>query len=625
LKGKDLKKAVAVLLLFVTVLLPVICATPLLAEGGAAVSVAEKSERIWTVRISSFKQADSAWNFMSYLKGEGYNPAMVYLYDGHGQGWRVIQLGDYPTRSQARAAGRLFKKKTGLDYLVRSMSVALLEERTLESLRSPLPVRRSSETGASNASGNSPALKKKLIGAPESLFYELDQRDVLLAADERQQNLILARIMIRRGYVEDGLRLYEKMLRSTPGDADLREEYIGALIDNGELAKSTSMIQEWLRRDPRSPAALRLVARLRLLSDDYPTRVKTIDYLLRLRPGDIDTISSKAYSAQQGGDWLGAVESFSELIDAEPDNYEARQALSEILMDRRPKLEQISSVSLQSDESITTTFGSRFSMQLTDLIRGEFYYANTRIYRPQQDGIEKINKDVNQAEILLKKDFNRVFTGIVGIGAHEGTSDGISAALGFDWRIHDSGSFSAMIDYDNPWLDEPSAANYEGRYSQISLTYDGFYDDTWGLYLNGQLREYQLESDRNYGAKGIYNIILTRRLLADPDLYVSYSFYRSFFKYDDDNYKPFEVVENESIHTFSTSFSKSISENIVFQASGGIRMDEFKNSPSYFGGPSLAFNLGRFKLNFDYEYSSDSGLAGGGETQFVSGGIGYVF
>ncbi|NDV22096.1 sporulation protein [Desulfovibrio sp. JC022] len=614
-----------------TVLLPVMHVTPLLAADNAVAPVEAERELIWTVRVSSFRKPDIAWNFMSYLKDEGYNPVMVYLYDRQDKLWRVVQIGDYPTRSQARVAGRLFKKRTGLDYLVRSMPVALLEERTLDSRRSSVPPRRAIQAAkvavpiSTLDAKKSPAVDQKLVGAPESLFYELDQRDVLRATGHRQQNVILARIMIRRGYVEDGIRLYARLLKTYPDDLELREEYIGALIDNNEAEKAESLLRRWLALDPHSPRALRQEARLRLLAGDYSVQIDTLDYLLRLRPGDTDSISAKAYSNQQGGDWLGAIESFSELVDAEPDNYEARQALSNLLMERRPRLVLTPSVYLQSDESITTSLGSRFSMQLTDQTRGEFYYANTRIYRPEKDGVEGINKDVNQAALLLKRDFTRTFTGIVGVGAFEGTASGVSGALGFDWRVHDPGTFSAMIDYNNPWLDEPSAANYEGRYSQLSLTYDGFYDDVWGLFLNGQLREYQLESEKNYGAKGIYNIILTRRLLADPDLFVSYSFYRSFFKYDDENYKPFEVVENESIHTLSASFSKSICDTIVFQAAGGIRLDEFKNSPSYFGGPSLALRLGRFEISLDYEYSSDSGLAGGGETQFLSGGIGYVF
>ena len=615
------------LVLFMTVLLPVMHVTPLLAEEATVTPVEEKDNVIWTVRAGSFLNADTAWDTLYYLKGEGFKPVMVYLYDGQGRGWRVVQMGDYPTRSQARAAGRIFKKKTGLDYLVRSMSVELLEERTLESRKSPVPqmvtVLKPGEQPTK--SGSLPLSGRKLTGAPESLFYELGQRDVLLNTEQRLQNVLLARIMLRRGYVQEGLRLYAKLLRSYPGDNDLREEYVGALIDNNEIEKAQSMLRRWLYLDPESPNALRQEARLRILAGDYSVQIDTLDYLLRLRPGDIDSISAKAYSNQQGGDWLGAINSFSALIDAEPDNYEARQALSSLLMERRPRLVLTPSINLQSDESVTTTLGSRFSMQLTDQTRGEFYYGNTRIYRPQQDGVEKINKDVNQAAFLFKREFTRTFTGIAGVGAFEGTASGISGALGFDWRIHDPGTFSAMIDYNNPWLDEPSAANYEGHYNQLSLTYDGFYDDEWGLFLNGQLRQYKLESDRNYGAKGIYNIILTRRILADPDLFISYSFYRSFFKYDDENYKPFEVVENESIHTLSASFSKSLCDTIIFQAAGGIRLDEFKEGPSYFGGPSLAFRLGRFELNLNYEYSSDSGLAGGGESQFLSGGVGFVF
>ncbi len=162
------------------------------------------------------------------------------------------------------------------------------------------------------------------------------------------------------------------------------------------------MLRRWLNLDPESPRALRQEARLRLLAGNYSVQIDTLDYLLRLRPGDTDSISAKAYSTQQGGDWLGAVESFSQLVDAEPDNYEARQALSGLLMERRPRLELTPSVYLQSDESITTALGSSFAMQITDQTRGEIYYANTRIYRPQGDGIEKIDKDVNQAAFFIK-------------------------------------------------------------------------------------------------------------------------------------------------------------------------------------------------------------------------------
>lgn len=623
-----MKKTFVLFFLLMTVLIPVIHGTPLWAENATVASAEEKSELIWTVRVNSFQDSDVAWDFMSYLRGDGYKPTMVYLYDNQDRLWRVVQIGDYPTRSQARTAGRLFKKKTGLSYLIRSMPVSMLEERTLASRKSVVPPRviapAEQVVAPAVEAAESPAEKAKLVGAPEALFYELDQRDVLRATGHRQQNVILARILIRRGYVEEGIRLYAKLLKIYPADVELREEYIGALIDNNETEKAESMLRRWLYLDPSSPRALRQEARLRLLAGDYSVQIATLDYLLRLRPGDTDSISAKAYGTQQGGDWLGAIESFSELIDAEPYNYEARQALSNLLMQRRPRLDLLPSVYLQSDESITTTLGSRFSMQITDQTRGEVYYANTRIYRPEGDGIEKISKTVNQAALLLKRDFTRTFTGIAGIGAFDGIGSGVSGALGFDWRVHDPGTFSAMVDYNNPWLDEPSAANYEGRYNQLSLTYEGFYDDTWGLFLNGQLRQYQLE-DRDFGNKGIYNIILTRRLLADPDLFVSYSFYRSLFKYDDENFQPFVVVEDESIHTLSASFSKSICDTIIFQAAGGIRLDEFKNAPSYFGSPSLAIRLGRIEVDLSYEYSSDSGLAGGGESQLISGGIGYVF
>lgn len=613
-------------------------AVPVLARENQPV-LNDGREIIWTVRISSFEQVDNAWDFMDYLQKEGMKPDLVRLYDSNGKLWRVVQIGSYPSKSQARIAGRIFKKKTGLDYLVRSMPVELLDKRRAESRNTPLPegsvvfkknggseaAQAVQEEAGEDVNQEFGSRYGSLEGASEEFFYELDQRDVLRAVSKRQRNVILARIMIRRGYVNDGIRLYEKLLKIYPDDLELREEYIGVLLDNQDVGKAERLLRAWLQDDPASPRALRQDARLRLLTGNYEQQQATLGYLLRLRPGDTDSISAKAYSRQQGGDWLGAITSFSELIDKEPDNVDARRALSGLLRQRRPRLTFTPSVYLQPNETITTTLGGSFAMQLSSLTRGEVYYSNTNIYRPEGDGIEKIDKNINQMAFLFKRDLSRTFTGVFGAGAYDGSGSGVSGALGFDWMVHEPGMLSAMIDYNNPWLDEPTAANYEGRYNQFSLTYDGFYDDTWGLFINTQLRQYMIDSDRLYGHRGVFNVILTRRILADPDLFVSYSFYRSKFKYDNDNFTPIDIVRNEAIHTLSASFSKSLCDVIFIEGSGGVRADEFKTRLSYFGGPSLIIRLGRFEFNTGYEYSSDSGLAGGGETQLIRGGISFVF
>ncbi|CCO24104.1 SPOR domain-containing protein [Maridesulfovibrio hydrothermalis] len=600
-------------------------AAPPGAQDKMPASDQNTSETVWTVRVASFLNADYAWEFMSYLKSNGYNPALIRLYDSKGRLWRVVQIGDYPEKSQAEISGQLFKKKSGLDYQIKSLPAALIEERRADSRKTPLPVNPVQAGGKAVTGSSKAGMLEQLHGISEEFFYEIDQQDVLRAVSQRQRNVILARIMIRRGYVEDGIKLYEKLVKIYSKDLDLREEYIGALIDNSDYEKASSLLRAWLNDNPQSPRAMRQDARLKLLIGDYTQQQATLGYLLRLRPGDTDSLSARAYGRQQGGDWLGAITSFSELIDKEPDNVEARKALSALLMQRRPRVAFTPSVYLQAEDTITTTLAGSFAMQLDHLTRGEVFYGNTRIYRPEGDGTEKVDKVVNQLAFLFKRDLTRTFIGVFGLGVYEGTASGASVAAGFDWHVHDEGVFSAMVDYNNPWLDEPSAANYDGRYSQLSLTYDGFYNDTWGLFLNGQVRQYVVDSDRLYGTKSLYNIILTRRLLADPDIFVSYSFYRSYFTYDDESYTPFEIVENEAIHTLSASFSKSICDTLFIEGVGGIRSDEFKTSMSYFGGPSFVLKFGPLQFNAGYEYSSDSGLAGGGETQLIRGGLSYVF
>ncbi|WP_031485137.1 SPOR domain-containing protein [Maridesulfovibrio frigidus] len=605
------------------------------AEDGIGAPVVQK---VWTVRISTFSIPDNAWNFTSYLKEKGYNAKVVRLYDSKGRLWSAVQIGDYPTRSQAKASGRSFKRKMKLDYVIKGMNPDFLAARVATSRKTPLPVNPTVIKAVRGADSPKPPEKAtttpatetdipiNLEAGTEEFFYEIDQNDILRAVSQRQREVILARVMMRRGQVNDGLRLYEKLVKTYSDDMDLREEYISALIDNEDYNIADRLIQSWLEDDSVAAGALRQAARLKLLTGDYGQQQASLNYLLMLRPGDTDALSSSAYGRQEGGDWLGAIENFSELIDREPNNVDARRALSGLLKQYRPRINFTPSVYLQTNDTITTSLRTNFSMQLDKVTRADFIYDFADIYRPEGDGIEKVDKTINRAAFLFRRELSRKFTGVVGAGVFEGSAEGFTGALGFDWMVHKSGPLSFMLDYNNPWIDEPTATNYKGRYNQVSLTYDGFYNDTWGLFMNGQVRQYVVDNDKLYGTKGIYNVILTRKLLSAPELYVSYSYYRSHFKYDDQNYTPIAVVQNESIHTLSTSFSKWYCETLGFQVAGGIRQDEFKGSPSYFASPNFILRLGeRWEFNAGYEYSSDSGLVGGGESQLITGGIQYVF
>lgn len=614
----------------VVVCLSLLIFTPLLqAKENPSAAV----EKVWTVRVSTFENESNAWDFVKYLKSNGFKPVVIRIFDSKYKLWTAVQIGDYPTRSQAMAFGRLFKRKMKLDYQVKGIGRKFIAERTALSASTPLPARP--DEPAQSYSVKKEVVKTVLTGGKkttdlqgvsEDSFYELTQGDVLRDVSTLQRKIILIRIMIRRGYISDGIRMYEELIKAHPEDMNLREEYISTLIDNEEYNKAISLLQSWLEDDPSASGALGLSSRIKFLTGDFSQQQASLNYLLKLRPGDTDALSSRAYGRDEGGDWLGAIESFSELIDRDPENVGARRALSALLKQHRPRLKLTPRVYLQTNDTITTSMSTNFSMQLDELTRGEFLYDFTQIYRPAGDDIEKVDKNVNRAAFLFRRDLTRKFTGILGVGAFDGTAEGFTGALGFDWQVSDSGPLSFMLDYNNPWTDEPSAANYKGRYNQISMTYDGFYNDTWGLFMNGQVRQYVVDNDRLYGTKGIYNVVLTRKILDNPELYVSYSYYRSHFKYDDNNYTPIAIVQNESIHTLSTSFSKWFCDTVGMQVSGGIRQDEFKSSPSYFASPNMLMRLGeRWEFNAGYEYSSDSGLVGGGESQSVTGGLSYVF
>lgn len=584
---------------------------PAVAATGSAGDV------VWTVRVASFRDAGSAWALIDNLKEDGFEPSVVRLFDSRGRLWNVVQVGDYPSRSQALISSQSFKRSTGMDSIVRKMDAGLLAERETRDPDAAPPLLPSRLREGS---------KPMPLADPGDLFYEIRQDDILSQMNSLQRQRLKARIMFRRGYADDAIRLFEKLVRNNPDIEDLRAEYINTLIDNGDYLKSRVLLQKWLDRKPDSRDARSTMARLDLLTGNYVQRRASVKYLRRLRPEDTGALSEYAYSAQAGNDWLEALNSFSELVDREPDNLDAREALSQILRQRRPRLSLTPRIYLQPDDTSTNSLTTSFSMQMDGVTRVEFLHDITHVYRPQGDGIDKIDRTINEGAVLVRRDLSRKFTAIVGLGGYDGSASGVSGALGFEWAVHDSGTVSAMLDVNDPWIEDASAVNHKGRYNQVSATYNGFYNDSWGVFFNGQVRQYLVEEDRLYGTKGLYNIILTKKISDLPELYVSYSYYRSHFIYEDQNYTPIDMVLNESIHTLSASYSQQLFKSLRFEMGGGIRMDEFKTSPSYFAAPNLVLNLcDRWELNAGYEYSSDSGIAGGGETQTITGSVIFLF
>ncbi|MBN2139505.1 MAG: tetratricopeptide repeat protein [Desulfovibrionaceae bacterium] len=445
-------------------------------------------------------------------------------------------------------------------------------------------------------------------------------------ADERQQGLILAGALAKSGRQDMALKLYQALARAWPGDEDVLEQYAQALLDAGEVERARALILKWLAAKPDSPRALGVQARLLLAQEDFEHSFSLFQRLLRTRPDDAATLSDYAFARQSAGDWSGALDLYSQSLDLDPENQDAAQAAQAILLERRPKLDVGFSSYMRQDQTTTYTYSTALSAQAGKKVRMQALYDLITVHSPGDQDTDGVDEAISSERVRAIWEADPRWTVEAGIGSHQGAFTGLSEDLAVSWRVHRPGSLRLCLERNLPWYDEVLATTHGGSMDQASLSYEGFYEDVWGLLLSARRTRYNLKDSSPYGTRDTLNAVLTRRLLSDPDILVSYSYFRAWFKYDNDVFTPIGMVQHEDVHSLSASLTKTVAQDLDLRMSLGVSQDTYKPTENYFGGPGFALRLGpRLEVHADLFYSNDSAAVGGGETMTLTSGFGLVF
>jgi tetratricopeptide (TPR) repeat protein len=439
------------------------------------------------------------------------------------------------------------------------------------------------------------------------------------AKDLRQMERIEAKILSRKGLHEKSLEIYHRLRKQYPDDTEIWEEYIEIMVEASLFEAAQVEIQKLLQEDPDNIRAKRIQSTIYMKLRQYTWTFQVFDQLLSLYRVDPGIWSDYAFARLDAQEWSSALNYFSRVLELEPENKEALRGVHEILREHRPRLDAgYFHNNQEAGEADTKTIFGRYSQHLTEKSYIDLNYDILNVDRSPSPGFLPIDEDVSSGFIRLRHQFNQRWQARFGGGGYTGLGDGTTLLLGGDYSPRTNLVFRADFIGKRPWFDPVDAAAFDGAYNQLAASIDWNFSPAFGVFIGGELWDYFVDSDEEYGQKRTFVAILTKRFLQRPALSINYAYYYADFDFEDENVKPIPMIPTEGVHSFALMFEHKPCTYWSYGISGGPRWDVIRNVNSWYVLPIIKVRFGnRIESFLSYEFNTEANTADGGESQIL--------
>ncbi len=452
-------------------------------------------------------------------------------------------------------------------------------------------------------------------------------------ADSRQAALIIARSTFMQGDHEGARAMYRVLLTQYGPDEEIVAGYVDTLLEGRRWAEAESELAAWRVRSPQSLDAVRQTARLYLLMADengnYEAAFPWLETILEQTPEDTDIKSDYAYARLNAGDWNGALALFSDVLDADPGNADAAEAVRIICRDHSPQLRADFRSEVQTGNISINTLETEYSRQLNPAWRLAVSEERSSIHRKgNNQGTTGIATEILRHSVRARNDINTRWSLLSGISYFSGKAEGMGAEAGFERRDLLGGTLSLEGELNAPWLSTLDAVDREGTTDTYTARYERPLNDFWSMSASAGAVRYSLENISGYSWQEREEFALTRSIRYLPDLSASYIFTRTrqHYRQNDPAERPVDLVDKEDIHALRLEMLHWYNDYVALRAFGSAGYDVFRPSPLFGAGCGLRFRLGeRIDLDAGFEYNNDTGQVGGGEAKALTSSIIFRF
>lgn len=428
---------------------------------------------------------------------------------------------------------------------------------------------------------------------------------------ERQMSLMEARILSRQGDYPKSLALYEQLRVAYPDDVEVYEDFLETLVSNASYERSLFELVAFRKKFGSTSRSERIEAGLYAELQKPQYGLDILERAMRGNPNDTGLWSDLAFQRQASRDINGAIQAFSQVLELDPDNQAAKDALHQMLLERRPRFEAGVNVYDQGKKVVTTTWSSGWSAQTGDNTRLFLDFNQVHLSRPDVDN--GVRTDMSAFGARIEHELTRNWTLDFGLQSYLGLGNGLSPMLGAQYNFEDKGRARASYAYHMPWYDQMDAVDRNGSKDRLRLEYELPFRDAWVAFAGYTRENYRLDELDDAGYRWEGTASLTRRLWTRPDVFLTYTFQRA------ENQPavkiPFDVVRRELSHTGTLSITYPFFVWLEGSVSGGVKHDYDRKIEALTLSPKLTFRpLERMRLEFGWDYASEGSTVAGGES-----------
>ncbi len=442
-------------------------------------------------------------------------------------------------------------------------------------------------------------------------------------ADERQFDVIEARIASRMGDYERSLSLYRILRRQYGEDRYIWEDLMETLIDHGDYEWSLAELAGMKKEAPLSPRAARLKARVYIETKSFERALEIIEEVKAENPRNAGILADAAYIRSGLGDAAGALHYYSDILETDRDNESVRDASFQLLRELRPRMDTGFRIEWKAGDTSVQGVSAGFGATVDR--RGNVFAAlkHTTVSRPSGGtGVREIKEDLTEGLLKIRWPFGERWFGSASAGGYSGLNGGMMAGAGLAYEYFNRLKFRMDYEYHLPWYDPAEAAAYQGSQNRAFASAEWIYRDRWFFNASVEDIQYRLNgyepANGDYGNKISAMAGLSRKISIKPELYVGYSFYLSRFSYASDlsgGVRPVEMLTSETSHGLFTVCNFRFNPYMSMLINSGYRYDTSRSLHSWSLMPSLQLRFrNRLELESGYEYISEVQSAAGGSS-----------
>ncbi len=434
--------------------------------------------------------------------------------------------------------------------------------------------------------------------------------------DTRQAGLIKARIYSHEGKVDEALTIFETLRKTYPRDTDIRIEYCGFLLDQHLYDMAQYELTALFLDEPENHQAQRLQARLYWELSQYGWASALYDRIVRSDPNDAVAWSDYASARLNNTQWAEALANYSRVLELQPDNREVRKVVYDIHKTYGPKLDvSYERYDQMGEDTTTDTLALNGSSYLTEYTKLSVMFQRIDISREEGPFIESLDEEINDGLLALTHRFGYRWSATAGIGGYSGNERDTSFLVGGGLNPFPGLAINAEFQKNRPWTDPAEAVRYDGDFDRLQLTLDWYDGKRLGVHIQAKDYFYRLAGS-TYGTQPTVEGLISWLLIPNPEIVVGYSYYRAWFDYEEENWQPVEMVDDQGWHGVFASFVHRPWDDWLWGISGGWRYDHIRDLDGWYIQPNFkVFLANRLELEGMYEYSSEATGAVAGESQ----------